>query len=240
MVRFADAQTEDWSWFEDMLAYDNARLPQALIVTGLTTGTSAYVETGLKSLRWLVSVQTSREGYFRPVGTESFGTARSIPVAFDQQPIEAAATISACLAARRAEDSAEWATEARRAFGWFLGENDLKTRLVDLITGSCCDGLHPDRANENRGAESAISYLVGLTEIRSLERDAELIRHKDASTPTNGAALRAVALRAIPEKKLVSVAILESPGSLLAPGSSQSRRQTVQAGDRTERPEPDR
>jgi hypothetical protein len=222
-----------------VLGYDNARLPQALIVTGLATGTRSYVETGLKSLRWLMSLQTSPEGYFRPVGTESFGTVRSLPSPFDQQPIEAAATISACLAARRTEDLPEWSAAARRAFGWFLGENDLKTSLVDPITGSCCDGLHPDRANKNKGAESAISYLVGLAEIRWLECDAALIRQKDASKPPDSAALRAVALRAIPEKQFVSVPILESSGPLSTPRSGQGRRQTLQTGDRTERPQSD-
>ena len=59
-----------------------------------------------------------------------------------------------------------------RAFAWFLGKNDLSTALVDVDTGSCCDGLHPDRANENRGGESVVSYLLALAEIRQLHRTA--------------------------------------------------------------------
>ena len=161
-------ETEDWVWFEDGLAYDNGRLPQALIVTGISTGSTAYVEAGLRSLRWLMTVQTAPEGYFRPIGTESFGDKRTRPQAFDQQPLEASATISACLAALRADGNAKWRTDAARAFGWFLGGNDLSMPLVDLETGSCRDGLHPDRPNENRGAESVLSYLLGLAEIRQL------------------------------------------------------------------------
>ena len=161
-------ETKDWVWFEDGLAYDNARLPQALIITGISTGASAYVEAGLRSLRWLMTVQTTQEGYFRPIGTESFGDKRTPPRAFDQQPLEAAATISACLAALRADGNAEWQADAARAFAWFLGGNDLSLPLVDLETGSCRDGLHPDRPNENRGAESVLSYLLGLAEIRQL------------------------------------------------------------------------
>ncbi|MGO9770665.1 MAG: glycosyltransferase family 4 protein [Roseiarcus sp.] len=161
-------ETKDWVWFEDGLAYDNARLPQALIVTGISTGAPAYVEAGLRSLRWLMTVQTTQEGYFRPIGTESFGDKRTPPRAFDQQPLEAAATISACLAALRADGNAEWRANAARAFAWFLGGNDLSLPLVDLETGSCRDGLHPDRPNENRGAESVLSYLLGLAEIRQL------------------------------------------------------------------------
>src|SRR5260370_24116606 len=95
--------------------------------TGLTTQTRPYVEVGLRSLRWLMSLQTTSSGCFRPVGTKSFGRLRQKPEAFDQQPVEASATISACLAAWRAEDGTEWPAGAMRAFGWFLGENDLQT-----------------------------------------------------------------------------------------------------------------
>jgi hypothetical protein len=166
MGALSAAASKDWVWFEDVLAYDNARLPQALIQTGVTTETPACVEAGLRSLRWLLSLQTTSSGYFRPVGTKSFGRYRRKPEAFDQQPVEASATISACLAARRADDGAEWPTGAMRAFDWFLGENDLQSALIDPDTGSCSDGLHPDRANENKGAESLLSYLLGLVEIR--------------------------------------------------------------------------
>lgn len=161
-------ETTDWVWFEDGLAYDNARLPQALIVTGISTGTAAYVEAGLKSLRWLMTLQTTPEGLFRPIGTESFGDKRAPPKMFDQQPLEAAATISACLAAWRADEDVEWQADAARAFAWFLGSNDLSLSLVDAETGGCRDGLHPDRPNENRGGESVVSYLLGLAEIRQL------------------------------------------------------------------------
>jgi len=162
--------TKEWVWFEEGLAYDNARLPQALIVTGISTGAPAYVEAGLRSLRWLMTLQTTSAGFFRPVGTEGFGDKRKLPRAFDQQPLEATAAIAACLAAWRADGHVEWRAEAARAFAWFLGSNDLSLPLVDLETGSCCDGLHLDRPNENRGGESVISYLLGLAEIRQLAR----------------------------------------------------------------------
>jgi len=176
MSLFSSAQTNDWIWFEDVLAYDNARLSQALIQTGLTTNTPQYVDVGLRSLRWLMALQTSPSGYFRPVGTKSFGKSRQKPEAFDQQSIEALATISACNAAWRADDDTEWSAGAMRAFSWFLGENDLQTALIDFQTGSCLDGLHPDRANENKGAESVLSYLLGLLEIRRFKRAAAVGR----------------------------------------------------------------
>lgn len=166
----ASVETDDWIWFEEGLSYDNARLSQALILTGISTGSSDYVTAGLKSLCWLMRQQTTASGVFRPVGTEGFGDIRKPPHKFDQQPLEAAATISACLAAWRVEGDLKWKADAIRVFTWFLGHNDLSLSLVDLETGSCRDGLHPDRVNENRGGESAVSYLLGLAEIRLANR----------------------------------------------------------------------
>jgi hypothetical protein len=170
MSCLAAVETPDWLWFEEGLAYDNARLPQALVLTGLATQTPDYVDAGLRSLRWLMTRQMTSGGQFRPVGTAGFGDLRQHPRPFDQQPVEATATIAACLAAWRADGDAEWKTAAMRVFGWFLGSNDLSMAVVDPETGSCRDGLHPDRANENRGGESVVCYLLGLAEIRQLAR----------------------------------------------------------------------
>jgi len=166
----ASVESENWIWFEEGLAYDNARLPQALLLTGIATGTPAYTKAGLRSLRWLMTQQTGESGVFRPVGTQGFGDKRAAPRAFDQQPLEATATISACLAAWQVDGDPDWKTEAVHVFSWFLGDNDLSLSLIDLETGSCCDGLHPDRINENRGGESVVSYLLSLAEIRQAYR----------------------------------------------------------------------
>lgn len=168
MACLASVETPDWVWFEEGLAYDNARLPQALIVTGMATRAAEYLDAGLRSLRWLMTKQTAATGYFRPVGTAGFGEQRQHPRAFDQQPVEATATIAACLTAWRVDGDAEWKAGAARAFAWFLGSNDLSVALADPLTGSCRDGLHPDRANENCGGESVVCYLLGLAEMRQL------------------------------------------------------------------------
>jgi hypothetical protein len=170
MTSLATVETPDWVWFEESLAYDNARMPQALLVTGMATRTPGYIDAGLRSLRWLMTQQTAPAGHFRPIGTAGFGERRQHPRPFDQQPVDAAATISACIAAWRADGDTEWKAAATRAFAWFLGSNDLSVALVDPETGGCRDGLHPDRANENRGGESVLSYLLGLAEIRQLAR----------------------------------------------------------------------
>jgi glycosyltransferase involved in cell wall biosynthesis len=170
----AETETTDWVWFEEGLAYDNARLCEALILTGLATGSRRQVAAGLRSLTWLTAQQMAPSGHFRPVGSDSFGDLRKRPRPFDQQPLEAAATIAACLAASRVGGEMGWKAEAERAFAWFLGANDLGIPLVDVEAGSCRDGLHPDRANENRGAESVLSYLLGLADIRRLARLGEV------------------------------------------------------------------
>ena len=166
----ATVETDDWIWFEDGLSYDNARLCQALIVTGMATGNLSLTAAGLRTLRWLMTLQTSPGGRFAPVGTEGFGDRLEPPKLFDQQPLEASATISACIAAWRADGDVEWKTKAACAFEWFLGGNSLSAIVVDIETGSCRDGLHADRPNENRGGESVLSYLFSLTEIRQLAR----------------------------------------------------------------------
>ncbi len=164
------AETPDWVWFERSLAYENARMPQALIVSGIAANEPSWVAAGLRSLRWLMKLQTTPGGCFRPVGSMSFGQELRAPRPFDQQPLEATATISACRAAWRADPDPRWRAESLRAFSWFLGRNDLSISLVDVEAGSCSDGLHPDRANENRGAESVVSWLLALAEVRELYR----------------------------------------------------------------------
>ena len=230
MELFLASQREDWRWFEDVLAYDNARLSQALIQTGLATQMPRYVEAGLRSLHWLMSLQTTSSGYFRPIGSKSFGKIRHKPDAFDQQPVEAWATISACHAAWRADNRAEWLAGATRAFDWFLGENDLQTALIDPDTGSCSDGLHPDRPNENKGAESVLSYLLGLVEMRQFMAIALVGRTKLASKLSNNG-IGTTPARSPRGSIFVPLQILESPEPLSAPGSGQGRRQALQTGD---------
>ena len=231
MSKLAAGKAKDWIWFEDLLAYDNARLPQALIQTGLATQTQRYVEAGLQSLRWLMLLQSAPSGCFRPVGTRSFGRRRREPEAFDQQPVEAAATISACLAAARADGGKEWPAGAMRAFDWFLGENDLRTSLIDPETGSCSDGLHPDRANENKGAELVLSYLLGLVEIRELRRAETTDQTKPISKLVCGRDDGSIAPSTNSGGRYVSLPILKSSDLASAPGSSPGRRQTLQTRD---------
>jgi len=168
MQRYADAATDDWQWFEEVVSYANARLPQAMILSGRSMNNDARLEVGLKALCWLVRVQTSEAGSFRPVGSNGFYPRGGQRALFDQQPIEAQATVSACIEAYYATNDASWLVEARRAFDWFLGRNDLGLALYDSTTGGCRDGLHVDRLSQNQGAESTLAFLLALSEKQAL------------------------------------------------------------------------
>jgi glycosyltransferase involved in cell wall biosynthesis len=169
MQRYADAATEDWQWFEDNVSYVNAKLPHALILSGRSMNDAGLLATGLKTLRWLVQIQTSAAGAFRPIGSNGFYPRGRERALFDQQPIEAQATVSACSEAYHATGDLFWVAEARRAFEWFLGRNDLGLALYDSSTGGCRDGLHVDRVSQNEGAESTLAFLLALAEQQALQ-----------------------------------------------------------------------
>jgi glycosyltransferase involved in cell wall biosynthesis len=159
----------DWKWFENVLAYGNARLPQAMLLVGSASSSERMVSVGLEALDWLTETQRSEaNGHFVPIGSQGFYRQGNSKARFDQQPLEAAGAVSACLQAYRITGDSRWRSEAWSAFNWFLGDNDLQVPLYDSITGGCRDGLHPDRANENQGAESTLSFLMALLEMSAL------------------------------------------------------------------------
>jgi glycosyltransferase involved in cell wall biosynthesis len=168
------SRSPGWNWFEDVLAYSNARLPQALITCASRTADAAMLAAGLESLEWFLALQhCETKGHFVPIGSQGFYRKGGEKARFDQQPVEAGGVVSACLQAYYATSDERWLKEAWSAFNWFLGDNDLQIVLYDSSTGGCRDGLHPDRANENQGAESTLSFLMALLEMRLLE-DSEL------------------------------------------------------------------
>jgi len=172
LTAYRSNRSDDWKWFENGLAYSNARLPQALIRAGARAANEGMVSAGLEALDWLVTIQRCDvKGHFVPIGSHGFYSKTSEKARFDQQPVEACAVVSACLQAYHATGKNRWRKEAWSAFNWFLGDNDLQIALYDPATGGCRDGLHPDRANENQGAESTLSFLMALLEMRLMDGD---------------------------------------------------------------------
>ena len=166
---FVAYEEEGWPFPEPALTYGNARLPQALIEAGVSAGREAWVAQGLETLRWLMKVQTGPDGVFASVGNQGWYPRGETMAAYDQQPIEAAGAVSACLAAHRATGERKWLREAGRAFAWFLGANTVGVPMYDATNGGGCDGLTPDGPSRNLGAESTLSYLTALLEMRLAE-----------------------------------------------------------------------
>ena len=161
------SRSDMWHWFEKSLSYSNARLPQALMLAGWRSNNKRMIAVGIESLEWLVAAQHRGDPeIFVPIGSNGSYKEGEEKARFDQQPVEACATISACLEASRLTRDRNWLDEAHRVFRWFLGKNDLHVPLYDATTGGCKDGLHPDRVNENQGAESTLSFLMALLEMQ--------------------------------------------------------------------------
>jgi glycosyltransferase involved in cell wall biosynthesis len=167
---YMEERSDDWVWFEDVLTYDNAKLPQALLVSGEHTRNDGMVQVGLRTLEWLATIQQV-EGHFVPIGSNGFYRKGGERARFDQQPLEACAMVSACLEAYRITSDKSWYEESKKAFDWFLGDNDLGLPLYDSETGGCYDGLHSDRVNQNQGAESTLSFILSLLEMRRSHPD---------------------------------------------------------------------
>lgn len=177
VFRYTETATDDWPWFENTLSYDNAVLAHVLI----RSGEERLVAMGLRSLQWLVDLQTAPQGgpdygHFQPIGSDGFYTKGQSRAYFDQQPLEAQSTVSACLAAFEVTGNEDWHRTAIRVFKWFLGVNDLGIALYDSQTGGCRDGLHIDRANQNQGAESTLSYLLTLAELYSIQQQSVAVK----------------------------------------------------------------
>ncbi|MCF8707220.1 glycosyltransferase family 4 protein [Rhizorhapis sp. SPR117] len=171
----------DWAWFEAVLAYDNARLSETLLRAGKSLGRADFMDCGLATLEWIVEQQTAPEGHFRAIGTDSFGREYLPPLPFDQQPLEAHATIDACAAAFMVTGNRRWRHEAEKAYYWFLGRNDLDLPLNSREDGGCFDGLMPTGVNRNQGAESILALQLASCAILRLSQSSVDVPHSSSA-----------------------------------------------------------
>ncbi|MHC4209979.1 MAG: glycosyltransferase family 4 protein [Planctomycetota bacterium] len=171
LTMYQENSSRDWPWFEDQLAYSNAKLPHALLVAGRELQRTDMTDAAIEALGWVAQVQCAHEGHFVPIGNRGFYPRDGERARFDQQPIEAQAMVSACLEALVSTGELQWMVEAERAFDWFVGRNDLRTPVYDPGTGGCHDGLEPDHVNCNQGAESTLAFLLSLVQMRLAESE---------------------------------------------------------------------
>lgn len=153
---------DDWLWCEDLVTYDNAKLPHALLLAGRTLPSHDMVKTGLAALKWLIKQKTAQGGHLTIIGNAAWLARRGLRSNFDQQPLDAMGLVEACAEAFRSTNDPFWLREARRSLNWFLGYNDLNFPLYDPKTGGCSDGLQPHGVNGNQGAESTLAWLISL------------------------------------------------------------------------------
>lgn len=159
---------EDWPWIEDIVAYANGRVSQALIMSGRWLPDNDMLKAGLRSLEWLMEIQTDAKGHFVPVGNNGWYRRGGEKARFDQQPIEAHAMVDACHEAYRVTGDPKWLGHAQLCLEWFLGRNDLNAPLYDYKSGGCYDGLHADGPNRNQGAESTLVCFLSLLHLSQL------------------------------------------------------------------------
>jgi uncharacterized protein YyaL (SSP411 family) len=165
IAQYEENKYPDWQWFDGVLTYDNAILPYALFVAGSVLE-SKYLEVAEKTSEFLLA-NTFNGRHFSFIGCHGWYKRGRTRAKFDQQPIEAASTSLMLRAAYDATGNNKYLTLQRKAFEWFLGENDLHIPLYDSVTKGCSDGLMSDGVNPNQGAESALSFLLSLLTILS-------------------------------------------------------------------------
>jgi glycosyltransferase involved in cell wall biosynthesis len=179
---FRENAVDDWPWLEDIVAYGNGKISQALIMSGRWLPDDEMLAAGLRSLEWLMEIQTDGKGHFVPVGCNGWYARAGERARFDQQPIEAQEMIDACREACGITKDPKWLTFAQRCLEWYLGRNDLNVPLYDDRTGGCCDGLHADGPNRNQGAESTLACflsLLSINELRSNQISVEATAHTE-------------------------------------------------------------
>ncbi len=166
---FEACSDQKWQWFEDILTYDNARLPHALFAAFEFSGKKRFLDVAEKSFSFLES-KTIEGEMFVPVGQDGWFPKEGEKALFDQQPIEAGAMVQAATEAFFATSNDDYKKTAVNCFNWFFGGNSLGAALYDKRTGACFDGLTPKEVNLNQGAESLLEFLLARFCIERLRR----------------------------------------------------------------------
>ncbi len=162
-------RVDDWHWFEQILAYDNAMLPLALLHAAGILNDEVITNVAMESMHFL-SELTMKDGYLSIVGNEKWYMRNATPSTFAQQPLDVLAMVLMFHQAFHLTKNKIYLNKLYTSFMWFLGENDLRMSLYDYETKGCCDGLESYGVNRNQGAESTLAYLIShLTVLKAFE-----------------------------------------------------------------------
>jgi rhamnogalacturonyl hydrolase YesR len=166
---YKENHSQDWQWFEEVITYGNAKIPEALLRGYQVTQNKEYLDVALESLDFLTKEQWNGV-YFELVGNEGWYPKGGERALFGQQPVDAAYFVEAYVAASEVTNVSKFLELARLAFDWFLGRNRLNTALYDFADGSVADGIDSSGISANQGAESVVCYLLavlGLSELKA-------------------------------------------------------------------------
>jgi len=158
---------KSWRWFDNYLGYNNAIVPEALLIAGQADGNKRYLDKGSEALAFLIEKTFSSNRYM-PIGHSEWYKVGGERSYFDQQPEDPASMILALATAYEITGNKKYKTLVDICFSWFLGNNSLQLPLYNSKNGGCYDGLHPDRVNLNQGAESQVSYLLSRLSVSKL------------------------------------------------------------------------
>ncbi len=176
---FKNNCTEKWVWFEELLAYDNAILPLALLHSAEVLNDNDFRTIGVKTMHFLTDT-TMSEGYLSIIGNEDWYKKGEEVSKFAQQPIDAMAMVLMFHQAYKFTNEKGYLEKLFSSFMWFLGENDLRIILYDFETKGCCDGLESYGVNRNQGAESILAYTISYITVLQAYEEYHISDLKDA------------------------------------------------------------
>jgi glycosyltransferase involved in cell wall biosynthesis len=169
MNHYNENETQDWKWFESLLAYDNGILPLALLHSAQILNSEKVTKIAIDSMNFLTR-HTLNDNYLSIIGNEKWFNKNGERSVFAQQPIDAMAMVLMYHQAFHVTKDKEYLNKLYTSFLWFLGENDLRMSLFDFETKGCCDGFERYGVNRNQGAESSLAYLIShLTVLQAYE-----------------------------------------------------------------------
>jgi len=166
-----NSSDKKWCWFEEILSYDNGRLPLALIYAYKIQREKSYLETALATLDFLLGITFNKQkAYFSFPGNKGWFTKDGKRALYGQRPIEAGSTVEACCSAFEITRKKKYYDFAKAAFAWYQGKNILNASLIDKETGGVKDGIDPRGVNPNQGAESLLSYLIAYHSLKKVQK----------------------------------------------------------------------
>jgi glycosyltransferase involved in cell wall biosynthesis len=166
---FEKNSDKNWTWFEQLLAYDNAILPLAVLHASEILNDDKIHEIAIDSMDFLTKT-TMKNGYLSVVGNEQWYKKDGESSKFAQQPLDVMAMVLMFHQAFHLTKDKNYLDKLFTSFMWFLGDNDLRMNLYDFETKGCCDGLESYGVNRNQGAESILAYTISyLTVLQAHE-----------------------------------------------------------------------